>query len=120
MEYLGSRKVVHGDLASRNILLDSDFIARITDFGLARQISDYQNYVKGSQEPLPWRWMAVESLKELSFSTMSDIWSYGVLLWELFTCGDVPYPGEAWTTQFVYKLLDGYRLQKPKYSSKDM
>ncbi|OXA61232.1 vascular endothelial growth factor receptor 2 [Folsomia candida] len=120
MEYLGSRNVIHGDLAARNILLSEDGTAKITDFGLARQMYDYANYVKRNQEPLPWRWMSIEGLKYLSFSPMSDVWSYGVLLWELFTCGDVPYPGESWTTQFVEKLIQGLRLTRPKYSNKQL
>lgn len=64
--------------------------------------------------------MSIEGLKYLSFSPMSDVWSYGVLLWELFTCGDVPYPGESWTTQFVEKLIQGLRLTRPKYSNKQL
>lgn len=70
-------QVVHADLASRNCLVDYNGNVKITDFGLSRQLFDYTQYVKKQQEPLPWRWMAIESLQQLCFSTQSDVWAYG-------------------------------------------
>jgi FMS-like tyrosine kinase 1 len=81
---------------------------------------EYTEYVKESQDQLPWRWMAIESLKKMSFSTQSDVWSYGILLWELFSLGDVPYPGLSWDIEFLSRLEDGMRMNKPKYANDEM
>ena len=64
--------------------------------------------------------MAIESLNELSFSTKSDVWGYGVTLWELFTLGKTPYPGMSWTADFSDKLRNGLRLEKPEFSTSEM
>lgn len=115
MEFLESKKVVHADLASRNVLVNENRVCKITDFGLSRQLFDYTQYVKKQQEPLPWRWMAPESLQQLRFSSPSDVWAFGVLLWEIFSLGDVPYPGLSWDIHFVQRLCDGLRLNRPAY-----
>lgn len=70
--------------------------------------------------PLPWRWMAIESLKELAFSTKSDVWSYGILLWEIFSLGEIPYPGLSWSQEFITQLENGLRLTKPVNCSNEM
>lgn len=102
------------------MLLTEDGTAKITDFGLSRRLYEYTQYVKASQEPLPWRWMAIESLQNLSFSSMSDVWSYGVTLWEIFSLGDIPYPGLSWDIDFVKELERGLRMTSPKYASPEM
>jgi hypothetical protein len=120
MEYLNTKKVIHGDLATRNVLLSERGCCKITDFGLSRKLYDYANYVKTNQEPLPWRWMAYESLGEFTFSSKSDVWSFGVVLWELFCLAEIPYPGMNWTTEFVDQLGRGLRLAQPKYASNEL
>ena len=77
MEYLASKKVMHGDLACRNILLAQDNVVKICDFGLAKDIYKTNNYHKKSDGPLPVKWLAVECLRDRIFSTQSDVWAFG-------------------------------------------
>lgn len=69
------------------------------------------------KEPLPWRWLAPESLMNLEFSSKSDVWSFGVLCWEIFTFGDKPYPGVVFGESFISNLAEGLRLNKPKFAT---
>lgn len=120
MDYLGLKHVIHADLSTRNVLLTSEETAKITDFGLSRRLYEYTDYVKKQQEPLPWRWMAIESLKRLEFSSKSDVWSYGITLWEIFSMGDLPYPGLAWDVDFVDSLAVGRRLKSPQHANEQV
>ncbi len=80
--------MVHADLAARNILLTIDRRAKIADFGLSRRMYNYDRCVKAGEELSPWRWMAPESLKYFRFTEKSDVWSFGVLLWEIYSLGN--------------------------------
>lgn len=119
MEYLASRKVLHGDLAARNILLADDNIVKICDFGLSKSMYNDKYHKKGCG-PLPVKWMAVESIRDRVFSTQSDVWSYGIVLWEFFSLARTPYPGMEADEKFYNKLAGGYRMEKPEYSTADI
>ncbi|XP_050295850.1 vascular endothelial growth factor receptor 1-like [Anthonomus grandis grandis] len=116
MEYLASRKVLHGDLAARNILLADNNIVKICDFGLAKTMYNDNNYKKKGNNPLPVKWMAIESIRDRVFSTQSDIWSFGVVLWEFFSLARTPYPGMQADERLYYKLVEGYRMEAPAYA----
>ncbi|XP_018563792.1 vascular endothelial growth factor receptor 1 isoform X2 [Anoplophora glabripennis] len=120
MGYLASRKVLHGDLAARNILLTNDNVVKICDFGLSRSTYKNMNYKKQCDGPLPVKWMAVESITDGIFSTQSDVWSFGVVLWEFFSLAKTPYPGMEADEIFFRKLMDGYRMESPQYASKEV
>lgn len=120
LEYLAAKKVVHADVATRNILLNTNKTAKISDFGLSRRLYNYSEYVKQNQEPLPWRWMAPESLTKMEFTEKSDVWAFGVLLWEIYSGGSTPYPGLSWDQDFAGKLLNGFRLEKPESCADNM
>ncbi|XP_015772818.1 PREDICTED: fibroblast growth factor receptor 2-like [Acropora digitifera] len=112
MSFLASRKCVHRDLAARNILVGEDYVMKIADFGLARDIYKDDLYVKKTQGLLPVKWMAPESLFDRIYTEKTDVWSFGVLLWETFTLGGTPYPGLP-TEQLLDYLSDGKRMEMP-------
>lgn len=121
MQFLAARKIIHGDLAARNILLTCQKQAKVTDFGLSRRLYNYSVYKKRNNVPLPWRWLALESLVDMSFSTYSDVWSYGVLLWELFELGARPWPEfQLFTGEFIETLKDGKVPEKGRYCNDEM
>ncbi|OPL33152.1 hepatocyte receptor growth factor, partial [Mytilus galloprovincialis] len=91
MEYLGSIKFVHRDLAARNCMVDEDLKVKVADFGLARDIYTKNYYSSDNKKMLPVKWMAPESLENGTYGTQSDVWSFGVVMWELITRGSAPY-----------------------------
>uniref|UniRef100_A0A3Q3WMN7 Fibroblast growth factor receptor n=1 Tax=Mola mola TaxID=94237 RepID=A0A3Q3WMN7_MOLML len=112
MEYLASKKCIHRDLAARNVLVTEDNVMKIADFGLARDIHHIDYYKKTTNGRLPVKWMAPEALFDRIYTHQSDVWSFGVLLWEIFTLGGSPYPGVP--VEELFKLLkEGHRMDMP-------
>uniref|UniRef100_A0A663FE07 receptor protein-tyrosine kinase n=1 Tax=Aquila chrysaetos chrysaetos TaxID=223781 RepID=A0A663FE07_AQUCH len=109
MEFLGSKSCIHRDLAARNILVTHGKVVKICDFGLARDVVNNSDYIVRGNARLPVKWMAPESLFERTYTMKSDVWSYGILLWEIFSLGVNPYPGIQVDTKF-YKLIQIYFL----------
>uniref|UniRef100_A0A671NHA0 Platelet-derived growth factor receptor alpha n=1 Tax=Sinocyclocheilus anshuiensis TaxID=1608454 RepID=A0A671NHA0_9TELE len=120
MEFLASKNCVHRDLAARNVLLSQGKIVKICDFGLARDIMHDNNYISKGSTFLPVKWMAPESIFDNLYTTLSDVWSYGILLWEIFSLGGTPYPGMVVDSSFYNKIKSGYRMAKPEHASSDV
>lgn len=85
MEYLASQKFVHRDLAARNCMLDENLNVYVADFGLSKDVYEKGYYRPQERGPLPWKWMAPESIKMSTFTSKSDVWSYAITCWEIFT-----------------------------------
>ena len=133
MHYLGERGLIHRvchttsitanqdsslfqDLAASNVLVDKDRRCKVSDFGLLREVpKDDRVYVSQGDGSSPLRWMAPESITDNIFSTASDVWSFGVLQWEMYFPDQTPYP-DMTTRQMVVKVTGGYRLATPRGS----
>lgn len=94
------------------MLVGEDYVLKVADFGLARDIYKEENYVKTTSGLLPVKWMAIEALVDRVYTHKSDVWSFGVLLWELFTLGGSPYPGLPANEVYQY-LMEGNRMEQP-------
>ncbi|KAH3697778.1 hypothetical protein DPMN_085288 [Dreissena polymorpha] len=112
MSHLADRQIIHRDMAARNVLLDDNYVAKVADFGLSK---NDDTYVKTTRSKVPVRWLALESIFSNTYTMQSDVWSFGVLLWEIATFGGTPYHGMD-TQQFCSLLKQGYRLCRPRHS----
>jgi len=120
---LAMESIVHRDIALRNILLTGNHIVKIADFGMSRRVNTLYKRRLSCGEALPIRWMALEALLSGEYSQKSDVWSFGILLWELFTCGKLPYANLEDANEFaslVAWLKNGNRLEEPLLASKEM
>uniref|UniRef100_A0A182MVW1 Tyrosine-protein kinase receptor n=1 Tax=Anopheles culicifacies TaxID=139723 RepID=A0A182MVW1_9DIPT len=113
MAYLSAKKFVHRDLAARNCMVAEDLTVKIGDFGMTRDIYETDYYRKGTKGFLPVRWMAPESLKDGMFSSCSDVFSYGVVLWEMATLASQPYQGLT-NDQVLRYVIDGGVMERPE------
>nr|XP_047141831.1 uncharacterized protein LOC101241607 isoform X2 [Hydra vulgaris] len=119
MEFLSCSKLVHRDLAARNILVGSGKIVKISDFGLTRKTNDELTYMSKKKRRLPVKWMSVEAIFDQMFTSFSDVWSYGVVLFEIVTLGGTPYPAIS-NRELLSLLKSGYRMDKPENCSEKM
>ncbi|KAM8802526.1 muscle, skeletal receptor tyrosine-protein kinase isoform 4-T4 [Rhynchonycteris naso] len=113
MAYLSERKFVHRDLATRNCLVGENMVVKIADFGLSRNIYSADYYKANENDAIPIRWMPPESIFFNRYTTESDVWAYGVVLWEIFSYGLQPYYGMA-HEEVIYYVRDGNILSCPE------
>ncbi|KAK3563199.1 hypothetical protein QTP86_018221 [Hemibagrus guttatus] len=112
MEYLGSKNIIHRDLAARNCMLNENMTVCVADFGLSKKIYTGDYYRQGSVSKLPVKWIALESLADNVYTTQSDVWAFGVTMWEIMALGQTPYPGVENSEVYEY-LIKGERLKQP-------
>ena len=116
MEYLSLKNIMHGDLAARNILItnldNENYVAKVTDFGLSKAFYDKTSYAKQDRRMVPWKWMDVHFLETNIFTMNSDIWSFGVVFWEMLSIGRTPYAGGN-ANDTIKEIKAGYRLPPP-------
>jgi serine/threonine protein kinase len=112
MAYLSGIGIVHRDLAARNVLVASDLSCKVSDFGFARQTDEEGTLETSAKDQVAIRWAAPEAISERKYTTKSDVWSFGILLYEVYSFGKKPYEG--WSNKRVLdELRGGFRLEKP-------
>ncbi|KAM3612984.1 uncharacterized protein V6R79_018301 [Siganus canaliculatus] len=116
LEFLAAKNCIHRDVAARNVLLTDHRVAKICDFGLARDIMNDSSYVVKGNARLPVKWMAPESIFDCIYTVQSDVWSYGILLWEIFSLGKSPYPSMAVDSRFYKMVKRGYQMSQPDFA----
>ncbi|XP_066025209.1 uncharacterized protein [Pocillopora verrucosa] len=114
MHYLSSKNIIHRDLAARNVLVGEQERCKVTDFGMARDVCQENIYEKKSKGRLPVKWTACEALLYGRYTTKSDVWSFGIVLYEIFTIGGSPYP-KIDGRKMADLLTQGYRMPKPRH-----
>lgn len=112
LDYISSNQLIHRDLAARNVLLDEQMVCKISDFGSREDVIEVRQYESKTKRRLPLRWMAPESLTMSEYSVQTDIWSFGILMWEIITLGSTPYPGLS-GPQVMEMVQKGSHMTKP-------
>ncbi|XP_040006947.1 platelet-derived growth factor receptor beta-like [Xiphias gladius] len=120
MDFFSSRNCVNRDLAARNVLVCEGKLVKICDFGLARDLMKDQDYITRENSFLPVKWLSPESIFQNIYNSQSDVWSYGILLWEIFSLGGSPYPDLPMTQDFYSALKRGYRMTRPEHAPHDI
>ncbi|XP_078374584.1 ephrin type-B receptor 1-like [Oculina patagonica] len=110
MKYLSEMNFVHRDLAARNVLVSENMVCKVADFGLSRELEDSAYETKGGK--IPVRWTALEAIEYRKFTPASDVWSYGVLLWEIMSFAERPY-WDWGNYEVMDRVKGGYRLPPP-------
>ncbi|KAJ8008538.1 hypothetical protein DPEC_G00105920 [Dallia pectoralis] len=118
MEYLETHSFIHRDLAARNCLVSDKNVVKVCDFGMTRYVLDNQ-YTSSTGSKFPVKWSPPEVLHYNKYSSKSDIWSFGVLMWEVFSEGKTPYDGRS-NIDVVEDITSGHRLYRPQKASSDV
>ncbi|GMS99323.1 hypothetical protein PENTCL1PPCAC_21498, partial [Pristionchus entomophagus] len=119
LEYLSSRGFIHRDVAARNIMVDQQETCKIGDFGLCRSVGTEEENYHSHGGKLPLKWMSPEAIDKYHFSAVSDVWSYGVLLFEIVTLGGTPYVD--WpAAELLMRLKRGERMERPDNCSEHL
>jgi serine/threonine protein kinase len=121
MEYLFSKKIMHGDLTASNILISNldreNYLPKIANFGLSKQLHENDPYEKQKRKNIPWKWIDINYFETGIFTMSSDVWSFGVVFWEMLSVGQMPYPGANASETITEKnLLDFDFFPSPDYS----
>ena len=112
LEYLSVHRFVHRDLATRNCLINEKLFVKISDFGLSKDVYSRDYYKLGEKSVMPIRWMPPEAILFSTFSSQSDVWSFGIVLWEIFTSGTQPYCALS-NEEVVERITNGHVLRCP-------
>lgn len=118
MAYLEEESVIHRDLAARNCLVGENQVVKVSDFGMTRSVLDGQ-YTSSTGTKFPIKWASPEVFSYGRYSSKSDVWSFGVLMWEVFSEGKMPYENRS-NLEVVEDITSGFRLYKPRLASQQV
>src|SRR5687768_14107995 len=118
MTFIASKHIVHRDLAARNILLTDSFNAKISDFGLSFSTDAKNEDSSFLPKKLPIKWLSIEALVRKIFSEKSDVWAFGVLMYEVFSFGEVPYKNVIFE-ELIELLQSGQRAGCPEAANRE-
>lgn len=119
MAFLASNYIIHGNLSARAILLTDSNVAKISDFGLARAMHKVEAYIAEKEGKIEYKWLSIESMQSRILTSKSDVWSFGILLWELFSFGEIPYR-DVEIYQLKRHILNGHLMERPHYANENM
>ena len=119
LQYLEFKHVIHRDIAARNVLVKNKECVKLSDFGMSRNLIESDYYKKTSEDRVPVKWMAPESINDRIYTNLSDVWSFGILCWEITSYAMAPY-GEYTAMESVAAIAAGFRLKQPENCSDDL